>query len=44
MHSERFLGVAGPSNTDADKANIKQAVFLLRYRLRIMDAVALRAD
>lgn len=36
----RFLGVAGPTISDQEKASIKQAVFLLRYRFRIHDAVA----
>ncbi|MBI2076894.1 MAG: hypothetical protein HYT80_00785 [Euryarchaeota archaeon] len=35
----RFLGVAGPTPTEQEKAGIQQAVFLLRYRLRILDAV-----
>jgi hypothetical protein len=39
MQPERFLGVAGPTGSDAEKATVKQALFLLRYRLRVMDAV-----
>jgi hypothetical protein len=31
----RFLGIAGPTATDQDKASVKQAVFLLRYRARL---------
>lgn len=42
--SDRFLGVAGPTMTDQEKASIKQAVFLLRYRLRLQDALAVPAD
>ncbi|HLE46839.1 MAG TPA: hypothetical protein VI818_00965 [Candidatus Thermoplasmatota archaeon] len=38
-HPRRFLGVAGPTPTEQEKAGIQQAVFLLRYRLRILDAV-----
>lgn len=44
MQPERFLGVAGPTTTDAEKACIKQAVFLLRYRLRLQDALGPQAD
>lgn len=39
MQPPRFLGVAGPTGSDAEKASVKQALFLFRYRLRILDAV-----
>jgi len=39
LNPRRFLGVAGPTPSDQEKACIQQAVFLLRYRLRILDAV-----
>jgi hypothetical protein len=40
MHSAdeqaaRFLGIAGPMASDAEKASLKQAVFLMRYRARL---------
>lgn len=34
-HASRFLGIAGPSSTEQEKASLKQAVFLLRYRARL---------
>lgn len=40
---DRFLGVAGPTMNDQEKASIKQAVFLIRYRLRLQSALGLPA-
>lgn len=40
----RFLGVAGPTMTEQEKASIKQAVFLMRYRIRLQDALGLTQD
>ena len=34
-HAARFLGIAGPMTSDQEKASLKQAVFLLRYRARL---------
>lgn len=38
-HAARFLGIAGPMTSDEDKASLKQAVFLLRYRARLATLV-----
>ena len=37
--SSPFIGVAGRCVTDEEKSFVKQAVFLLRYRLRVTPAV-----
>ncbi len=34
-YAPRFLGIAGPMTSDQDKASLKQAVFLLRYRAKL---------
>jgi hypothetical protein len=44
MDHPRFLGVAGPAGSDSEKACIKQALFLLRYRLRIRDLAPTETD
>ena len=46
QHPDRFLGIAGPAVSDQDKAVLKQAVFLLRCRARLVEAAvsSFRAD
>lgn len=34
-HGDRFLGIAGPMASEQEKASLKQAVFLIRYRARL---------
>jgi hypothetical protein len=31
----RFLGIAGPTSSEQERASLKQVVFLLRYRARM---------
>lgn len=38
-----FLGIAGPTASEQERASLKQAVFLLRYRARILAAAAATA-
>ena len=45
-HPDDFLGIAGPALSDHDRAVLKQAVFLLRYRARLgeVSGVAVATD
>jgi len=35
--SSRLIGVAGRCNSDEEKAHLKQAVFLLRFRMKFLE-------
>lgn len=38
--SSRLIGVAGRCNSDEEKAHLKQAVFLLRFRMKFLEPLA----